>query len=215
MTNDKKQMTTTILFIRHGQTDWNVAHRWQGHADVPLNEMGRQQAHALATRLVDWPIEAIYSSDLKRCRETAVSLANVTQLTPTFDSIWRERDVGAFSGLTREQIEAKFPELWANRGRGLIDPPEGETAVALRKRTKKAFEQTIANHNGEMIAVVTHGGVLYFLLSQLLGMGEGNEYGRFTMRGNTGLSIVEVTNNQPLITLLNDTSHLATRVGTI
>lgn len=205
------QQSTTILFIRHGQTDWNVAGRWQGHADVPLNEMGRQQARALADRLADWPIEAIYSSDLKRCRETAVSLANITQLTPTFDPIWRERDVGLFSGLTREQIGVKFPELWANRGRGLLDPPEGETAVALRSRVMNAFNQTVANHNGGMIAVVTHGGVLYFLLSQLLGMGEGNEYGRFTMRGNTGLSIVEIAENLPLITLLNDTSHLDAR----
>lgn len=203
-------MTTTILFIRHGQTDWNVARRWQGHTDIPLNETGKRQAQALATRLANWPIEAIYSSDLERCVQTAVTLGNATQPkhTPIFDPIWRERDVGVFSGYTREQIQEKFPEVWASRKRGLVDPPDGETAVDLRVRAVKAFQKTISNHNGEMIAIVTHGGILYFLIAELLGLGEGNEYGRFTLRGNTGMSIVEVTNNKPLLTLLNDTSHL-------
>ncbi|MCP5095378.1 MAG: histidine phosphatase family protein, partial [Chloroflexi bacterium] len=80
-------MTTTLLLIRHGQTDWNVAGRWQGHADIPLNEIGKAQANALAERLADWPIKAIYRSDLMRCVQTATAVSNTTGITPIYNPI--------------------------------------------------------------------------------------------------------------------------------
>lgn len=80
-------MTTTLLLIRHGVTDWNQARRWQGHADVPLNKVGHRQAAALAGRLATWPIDVVISSDLQRCAQTAVALAAPHNLHPVWDSL--------------------------------------------------------------------------------------------------------------------------------
>jgi broad specificity phosphatase PhoE len=72
----------TILLLRHGQTDWNHSGRWQGHADIPLNETGQKQAEALCQRLRSWPIDTIYTSDLQRCVQTAVPLAAELGIEP-------------------------------------------------------------------------------------------------------------------------------------
>jgi broad specificity phosphatase PhoE len=200
-------MTTTLLLIRHGRTDWNVAGKWQGLSDIPLNETGCHQADALAKRLASWPIAAVISSDLQRCVQTAVALATPHNLQPILDPIWRERDVGDFAGLTTEEARARYPELWANTPRGLVDPPNGETNVALRHRALAAYEKVVAAHQGQMVAVVSHGGTLHTLIAHVIGL-HGGEFGRFSLRGNTGLSIVEVTEHGPHLTRLNDTSHL-------
>lgn len=202
---------TKILFIRHGQTDWNAAGRWQGHADVPLNETGRQQARALAQRLASWPLEAIVTSDLQRCQETARLLAAPHGLEPVPDPRWRERDVGEFSGMTSQETRASHPELWEGAVHGMVDPPNGETFADLRVRAMEAFTAVSQQYARQTIAVVTHGGVLHTLLAQILGVSE-ETYGRFTLRGNTGLSIVEIGKRGPIVSRLNDTTHLEIRV---
>lgn len=200
-------MTTTLLLIRHGVTDWNTAQRWQGHADIPLNETGRQQANALAKRLATWPIEVIVSSDLQRCAQTAMTLAAPHNIQPVFDPLWRERHVGDFSGLTTDEVRARFPELWAQSPRGLINPPNGEAFPALRQRTLTAYEKVLTAYKGRMVVIVSHGGTLHTLIREVIGL-NGTEYGRFSLRGNTGLSIIEVTDHGAYLTRLNDTSHL-------
>lgn len=197
----------TILFMRHGQTDWNKAGRWQGHADIPLNETGKMQAEALCKRLKDWPIEKIYTSDLQRCVQTAVPLARSLGFEPTLAPIWRERDVGDFSGFTRDQVREQYPEVWANTVRGRIDPPNGERFTDVLSRAWRAFETVTEAHDEGLIGVMTHGGLLHALLGQVMGI-DPTIYGRFSMRGNTGLSVVEVSERGPVVTLLNDTSHL-------
>src|SRR5210317_401562 len=102
-------MTTTIILIRHGLTDWNKEGRWQGNEDIPLNDTGIAQAEALGKRLANWPIEALYSSDLKRAAQTAAILGAAVDLQPIHDRCWRERDVGAFQGLTWEEIAIQYP----------------------------------------------------------------------------------------------------------
>jgi broad specificity phosphatase PhoE len=197
----------TILLTRHGQTDWNKAGRWQGHADIPLNEAGQKQAAALCQRLQSWPIDAVYSSDLQRCVQTAVPLANVLGLKPIKSQIWRERDVGDFSGLTGEQARQQYPDIWANATRGMVDPPNGEPFADVLKRAWCAYETVAEAHSHGMVVVVTHGGLLHALLGQVMGIDPGI-YGRFSMRGNTGLSVVEVNDRRPIVVSLNDTSHL-------
>jgi broad specificity phosphatase PhoE len=197
----------TILLTRHGQTDWNKAGRWQGHADVPLNKTGQQQAAALRQRLQNWPIETIYTSDLQRCVQTAVPLAKALGIKPILAPIWRERDVGDFSGLTGEQTREKFPDVWANSTRGMVDPPNGEPFTDVLSRAWQAFETVTEAHKEGMVAVVTHGGLLHALLGQVMGIAPAI-YGRFAIRGNTGLSIIELNDRGPVVTRLNDTSHL-------
>lgn len=200
-------MTTTLLLIRHGVTDWNIAKKWQGYADIPLNETGQEQAVALSKRLAKWPIQAVISSDLQRCVQTAVPLAAAHNLPPIFDPIWRERDVGDFAGLTGKEVRARYPELWANAPTGMVDPPNGETFPDLRRRALAGYEKVLAHYEGQMVAVVSHGGTLHTLIREVIGL-NGTQYGRFSLRGNTGLSIIEVTEHGPYLTRLNDTSHL-------
>lgn len=199
---------TTLLLIRHGQTDFNAQKRWQGHLDVPLNEIGKQQARAIADRLATWPIEAVYSSDLKRAAMTAVPIAAAHQLIPIFEPIWRERDVGDFVGLTGTEAREKYPEVWDQMKHGLLNPPNGENSLALRERVVKAFTRLVARYEDQVIAVVSHGGTLANIIAHVLDIPP-NKHGRFRLSGNTGLSIVEITDDRgPQLTLLNDTSHL-------
>jgi broad specificity phosphatase PhoE len=200
-------MTTTILLIRHGQTDWNVARRWQGHWDEPLNRLGLAQAHALARRLATWPIRAIYSSDLARAAQTADILGRALDLEPIYDAAWRERHVGDFQGLTSEEAQAQFPHIWAEMARGIVNPPNGEHVLELHTRVTAAFERLVTGHEGQVIAVISHGGALGSVISHVLGIPPG-KYGRFSLRGNTGLSIVEAGSHGPRLVLLNDTCHL-------
>lgn len=205
-------MTTTILLIRHGQTDWNAQSRWQGHLDIPLNETGQAQTQALARRLASWPIQAVYSSDLQRAAMTAVPLAAALNQQPTFDPLWRERDVGDFGGLTSQEAKERYPDIWATMKNGLLTPPNGEDWQSLRARAAAAFEQVAARHEGEMVAVVSHGGTLVNVIAHVLEMPV-DRYGRFRLSGNTGLSIVEITEERgPYLTLLNGTSHLENHV---
>lgn len=199
-------MKTTILFIRHGQTDWNVARRWQGHEDRPLNEAGLAQAQALARRLASWPIRAIYSSDLRRATATADVLGQALGLQPIYDPAWRERHVGDFQGLTDEEVRNHFAHI-IEREHGIMNPPNGEQYHLVRMRVAAAFQRLVERHENEMVAVVSHGGTLNAVISHILGIPE-NRYGRISLRGNTGLSIVEVSHLGPRLVLLNDTSHL-------
>ena len=198
----------TILLIRHGQTDWNVAGRWQGHADLPLNETGRKQARLLSERLRQWPISAIYSSDSQRAAETAAFLGQALDLEPVTDHQWRERHAGEFQGLTRDEIRVQYPGAWEKLQRGIIEPPAGETHAALRRRAVAAFGALLERHAGEVVAVVSHGGLLRALIANVLGLPADVEPA-ISLRGNTGISVIEVSEEgRALLTRLNDTAHL-------
>jgi broad specificity phosphatase PhoE len=145
--------------------------------------------------------------ELQRCVQTAVPLANELGLEPIETELWRERDVGDFSGMTGDQARKNYPEIWAQAVRGMIDPPNGEPFADVQARAWRAFETVAEAHSEGMVAVITHGGFLHALLGQVMGI-DPEIYGRFSIRGNTGLSIVEVNDRGPVVTLLNDTSHL-------
>ena len=100
---------TTLLLARHGETDWNRARRWQGHADRPLTARGRTQAADLAARLAHIALEAVYSSDLQRARETAEPVATTHGLELVQLPELREVNVGSWQGLTRDEAEIRFP----------------------------------------------------------------------------------------------------------
>jgi probable phosphoglycerate mutase len=152
---------TTLLLARHGETDWNRDGRFQGHADPPLNEHGRRQAHALADLLADEPLEAIYSSDLLRAQETAQIVAMQRGMEIVLDPQLRERDVGEWSGLTRAEIDERFPnqiQAW-REGRVVV----GETPEALSERVLAAARRISATHPSGVVLVVSHGGALRML----------------------------------------------------
>lgn len=150
---------TTILLARHGETDWNRDRRWQGHADPPLNDAGRRQAHELAETLADERLDAIYASDLRRAHETAEIVARGLGLPVTVDPALREIDVGSWSGLTREEIAARFP--------GQTDH-DGERRDVFRARVLAALERIAAGHPGGRVLIVSHGGPLRVLKRWIL-----------------------------------------------
>lgn len=204
---------TTLLLIRHGQTEWNRLRKWQGHADIPLNATGRQQAQALAQRLSTWHIDVMYASPLQRAHETAQIVAAPHQLTIHVDSVWQERDAGLFSGMTGEDIKRDYPEKYAEMQGGLMNPINGESNEALLQRIVPAYERVVAQHKGEVVAIVSHGGSLAALVTHVLGLPiiAGR---RFSLGGNTGLSKIEITERRGArLTLLNDISHLDSNVS--
>lgn len=161
---------TTILLARHGESDWNRARRWQGHADRPLTGLGRQQARDLADRLADTELDAIYSSDLQRARETAeiVARAQGLEVTPLRDL--REVDVGSWSGLTRSDAEQRFPEAYARWLVGGEGWDDGETYDQLSQRVVRAIAEIAAAHPDERVFVVAHGGTIRTVHAAALGV---------------------------------------------
>src|SRR5918999_1946555 len=149
---------TTILLARHGETDWNREDRFQGHADPPLNELGRQQARELAESLADSGVAAVYASPLARASETAKIVAEVLGLPVETRTALREVDVGSWQGLTRDQVETRYPDdfrRWLHAGEGWSD---GESYDELGRRGVADLLVLAAKHPGERILVVTHGG---------------------------------------------------------
>ncbi len=199
---------TNIILVRHAQSVWNEIGRWQGHADPPLAESGREQARAVARRLGSWPIDAIYSSDLIRAVETAQAIGEATGLEPIIDPRWRERGFGAAEGLTAEEIAAQYPEAWASRAFGPISGmPGAENHDEVVARSRAACADLLYNHAGQTVVVVSHGGMILTTLMQLLGLPH-NGQALLSVGGNTSISRVTITNGHARLTGLNDTAHL-------
>jgi probable phosphoglycerate mutase len=153
---------TRIIAIRHGETTWNVDTRIQGHLDIPLNETGRKQAERMALALADEPITAIYASDLTRAWETAQYLGRIQGIEVTREEGLRERGFGDFEGKTFAEIEALLPDQsmrWRKRDPEFA-PAGGESLIDLRSRVVATAERLAAEHPGELIAMVGHGGVM-------------------------------------------------------
>lgn len=154
---------TELVFIRHGVTDWNVARRFQGCIDIALNAEGLAQARVTAERLADWPLSAVYASDLGRARQTAEPIAQGLGLSVEIEPDLRERHYGLFEGCTHDELQRDHPEAyrhWRDRVPDYALPGGGESLVVLRARVLAQMHRLVAKHAGQRIAAVTHGGVL-------------------------------------------------------
>jgi broad specificity phosphatase PhoE len=144
---------TRLLLVRHGESTWNADGRWQGHADPPLSDLGRRQAKDAALHLGQ--VDLIVASDLQRASETASIIAAELGVGPVeVDEALRERAAGPVTGLTREEIDERFPGVRAGTVR-----PEGmeddDTIVARAMPALSALEG-----RGDTVVVVTHGGLI-------------------------------------------------------
>jgi len=201
-------MTTHLIFIRHAQSTWNEMRRWQGHSNPPLAENGRQQARLLAKRLAGWKIDHVYASDLLRAAETAEILGNALNLHPRPDSLWRERGFGVLEGLTSEEIEAQYPDVWASRMVGPItNVPGAEPQTDVIARSREACDALLRRHPDQTVAVVSHGGIILTTLVHLLGLPPSG-HSLLSVGGNTSISRVAIDNGHVRLTGLNDTAHL-------
>jgi broad specificity phosphatase PhoE len=162
----------TVYLARHGETDWNRQGRWQGHTDIALNDQGRLQAHALGQAVIARGLGRISSSDLARARETAEIVGAVLGLGPvTVDAALRERGFGCFEGLTREECEARYPELWSRYRSNLREvPPGGEPHTDVVPRVHAAMKRAAAAlGQTEAALLVSHGAAIRLSIGAITG----------------------------------------------
>ncbi|MGB1250059.1 MAG: histidine phosphatase family protein [Candidatus Promineifilaceae bacterium] len=200
-------MNNSYYLIRHGQTDWNLAGRWQGNADIPLNATGKSQAAAIAARLATRPIKAIYSSPLSRAAETAAAIAQLHQLPIQFEPDLRERNAGIFEGLTRDDIERDYPASFEQMKHGIMIPPEGETSESIQARAVPIVKRIIADHPADSVVIVSHGGTIGAIIAHLLNLPLKDSH-RYSIYANCALTRVENTQRGLRLMQLNDTGHL-------
>ncbi len=201
---------TIVYLIRHGETDWNMQGIWQGHTDIPLNEIGYRQARLLANRLARDGVtfHAIYSSDLSRAYQTAWEIGAALKVPVQLLPALREIDVGSWAGMTSEQVRARFPREWEMLSAGQDLPRGGgETSAAFRQRVITAIEAMVAQHRGHTIAFVTHGGCVRVALARAENF-HGNVFGYSRHIANTSISILEIGSKHWRVRLVNDVSHL-------
>ncbi|MEF7615450.1 histidine phosphatase family protein [Aquincola sp. MAHUQ-54] len=156
------EQATRLIAIRHGETDWNVGSRIQGHTDIALNANGRWQAERLAVALAEEPLDAVYASDLGRAYDTALAFARPRGIPVLRDAALRERQFGCFEGLSFDEIEQRWPDQalrWRRRDAD-FGPEGGETLSAFYQRIVEAVRRIALRHAGQSIAIVSHGGAL-------------------------------------------------------
>ena len=199
---------TTIFFIRHGQTLWNKLFIYQGHSDIELSEEGLQQAEKVAKRLKREPFSAIYSSDLKRAVATAQKVASYHSLPVETMPEFREVGFGKWEGLKYDQIYAGWSAEIEKffRFPSQVAIPGGESFHDVQKRTNEGLELLRQKHDGECIAVVTHGGAIRTILCSALGIHLDNLWN--FRQDNTAVNIVEYEDRKNIIRLVNDVYHL-------
>ena len=199
---------TRILLVRHGETDWNATGRIQGQSDTPLNAAGYEQARRAAQRLAREPVQALYSSDLARAFQTATIIGQALGLTVVTSPRLRERRYGVWEGLTSAEIQARYPEQFAEwRARSTdFAPPQGETRSQLLARALAELQTIARRHAREVVVVVTHGGFCYVLIDHILGSVDGDRR-EFTF-GNASIHTLEVTGDRWSVISVNETAHL-------
>jgi len=161
-----------LVLWRHGQTLWNADNRHQGQIDIPLNEVGREQARHAAQTLIAMKPTHVIASDLERALETGQILADLAGIKLSTDERLRETFAGEWQGMTRDEIVAKYPEDYAAwGGDSEIRPGGGETRWEVSQRVVAAIEDALKDiPAGGTLVVASHGGALRSALGRLLGL---------------------------------------------
>ena len=198
----------TIYIVRHGETKWNAEGRIQGHTDIELSDRGREQARAVARRLSGTHFDVAYSSDMSRTRDTALTILG-ERVTP-LNSVpeLREYNKGVFEGLTPEQFREKYPHLFEA---SLVNdpdfaPPGGETIRQCQARLSGFIRTLKSSHPEGSILIVGHGGSLRSGIVAMLDLPLEANW-KFVMH-NCALSIIRTYEDNAVMHLYNDTSHL-------
>lgn len=199
---------TRVIMVRHGQTAWNLAQKYQGHSDIELSEAGIRQAELVAARLANEPIQAAFASDLGRAYQTAKTIAKNHKLPVHKVAELREINFGIWEGLTYDQIYSGWPELIEQlyQKPDEIQIPGGETFRELKQRAAGCLQRLVAEHEDSTILLVSHGGTIRTLLCAALDIHLNHIWQ--IKQDNTAVSILEYHDGYPVVTLLNDTHHL-------
>jgi broad specificity phosphatase PhoE len=206
-------MTTEVMLVRHGESEWNQSHRYTGQQDVPLSDLGKEQAFRLAERLKDDGLTAIYASPLRRARDTARAIGALAHVPITLEPGLAEINHGAWEGLTAVQVSEKFPaeyHQWRVQPHAVV-MPAGESLDDVGKRAAAVWYSALLEQRGGKIVICSHDAVLRVLLLTALGLTldhfwkwsfENASLSVLHVRGDTGAEIGHLVR-------LNDTAHLS------
>jgi alpha-ribazole phosphatase len=165
-------MTTELLLVRHGESEWNRQSRYAGQRDVPLSDRGKQQARRLADRLESEPLAAIYASPLQRARDTAIAIAERQRVPVTLEPRLAEIHHGLWEGLKANEVQARFPAVytqWRTEPHRVV-MPQGESLAELAARAGQVLTEVLAAYPSGKIALCSHDAVLRVLLLTSLGL---------------------------------------------
>ena len=171
---NRKMPETEVILIRHGETEWNVAQRFQGHQDSDLTEKGKFQVETLGVRFQEEELDQLYSSDLLRTRKTAEAVSRGTGRQVELDVRLREKNLGIFEGLNVSEIQKKYSDAYKafNTGGSRYRIKSGESTLDLLVRGLEFLEEIRKKHEGRKIGIVTHGGFIRVILKNSLGMSQ-------------------------------------------
>lgn len=202
---------TRLILVRHGETAWNADTRIQGHTDIALNNTGRWQAQRVAQALAEEPKAAVYASDLQRAADTAHAIAQANgsgPLTVRQHAGLRERAFGHFEGLSFAEIESQWPDdahAWRTRVPDWA-PRGGESLLQVRDRIRATLDAIAAQHLGQQIVLVAHGGILD--MTYRLASGQGMQAPRTWHLGNAAINRLLWTPDSLTLVGWGDTRHL-------
>ena len=199
-----------FYFLRHGETEWNVEGRFCGRTDVPLSEAGQRQARLLAERVKPLVVEALYSSPLRRARQTAALIGEAIGREPVVDARLTELNYGTWEGFTLADIERAGPAVYHGwyRDPGSLAPPQGESGVQLIERVMPFLKEAAQKHPRGNVMVVCHKTVCRLLACHFMGIPLAR-YRQAVRVDNTAVNVFEVKDGFWRVVGLNDTSHLA------
>ncbi|MDU2162568.1 histidine phosphatase family protein [Intestinibacter bartlettii] len=201
-------MTNTIYIVRHGQTEWNLLGKTQGHGNSDLTPKGIEQAELLADNMTKYPIDYIYSSDLGRAYQTAEIIGNKLNIEVEKTEALREMNFGTWEGRIIKDIIEEDPELykmWRNEPH-LAKIPQGETLSQIKERTDAFIKEINEKYDGKHIVLVTHSLCARIMLLSFLDSDVKNIY-RIN-QANTALNIIELRDYGPVVMKMNDTTHI-------
>ncbi len=198
---------TILYLIRHGETAHNASNKIQGWLDVPLNETGLWQAARVGERFRGKAVTAIYSSDLIRARKTAEAIGQILNLTPVLDTRLREYNMGEWTGLTGDEIQAITPG-YSLHGADETPIPDGESALDMQARVAPFLQEVVEKHSGERVIAVSHGGTLGLVVATMLNMPPIRRQ-PFSF-GNTAIAKTTFDHGRWRLRSLNDLCHLVT-----
>ena len=197
-----------LILVRHGETRWNRENRVVGHTGIALNSNGRRQVELLAKKLESDNVSSIYSSPLRRARETAEAIARFHGLKVMDDDAFKEIDAGEMEGLTFDEVMERYGGFFKEwmKGNPSLRMPGGESMTELQQRTWPAVERIVGENNDRDVILVSHSLAILSIIAKALGMAPSN-FRRLRL-SVASISILNFGDHGASLALFNDTCHL-------
>lgn len=208
-------MNNTFFIVRHGQTDWNVIGKTQGHGNSNLTKDGVEQAKSLAKFLKTQNIDYIFSSDLQRAVDTAQIVADEINLKINKIKDLREMNFGLWEGLLLDEIKNNYGEsykVWREKPH-IAQIEKGETLNLIKQRTENFIKELNEKYENKNILLVSHSVTVRVMMLSFLNSGLENIYR--IKQDNTAVNIVKIKSYAPVVIKMNDTSHLDNYIKTV